>query len=108
MVPKALEMSSRISTISGFTGGFLAVYRLDLFINRGKLVGEKAEQRPALATSKASIIRPLPIWTQPRIRSVSASKEDRLRLEHAAPFDRQPIARSNRKPGRSDHGTPET
>jgi ZIP family zinc transporter len=48
MVPKALKMSSLLSTISGFIGGFLAVYGLDLFINRGKLVGEKAEQKPAV------------------------------------------------------------
>ena len=48
MVPRALEMSSLLSTISGFTGGFLAVYGLDLFINRGKLVGEKAEQKQAV------------------------------------------------------------
>ena len=48
MVPKALELSSLALTIVGFTGGFIAVYALDLVINRGKLVGEKAEQKPAV------------------------------------------------------------
>jgi ZIP family zinc transporter len=48
MVPKALELSSLAMTIVGFTGGFIAVYALDLSINHGKLVGEKAEQKPAV------------------------------------------------------------
>jgi ZIP family zinc transporter len=48
MVPKALELSSLAVTIVGFSSGFLAVYALDLFINRGKLAGEKADQRPAV------------------------------------------------------------
>jgi ZIP family zinc transporter len=45
MAPKALELSSLVMTIIGFIGGFAAVYALDLFINRGKLVGQKAEQK---------------------------------------------------------------
>jgi zinc transporter, ZIP family len=48
MVPKALELSSLVLTIVGFVGGFIAVYALDLFIARGKLVGEKAEQKQAV------------------------------------------------------------
>jgi ZIP family zinc transporter len=48
MVPKALELSSLPLTIGGFIGGFIAVYALDLFINRGKLVGAKAQQKPAV------------------------------------------------------------
>ena len=55
MVPRALEMSWLLSTISGFTGGFLAVYGLDLFINRGKLVGEKAS-RSRLSSAFIGII----------------------------------------------------
>jgi ZIP family zinc transporter len=45
MLPAALELSSLPIAIAGFLFGFAAVYGLDLFINRGKLVGEKAEQR---------------------------------------------------------------
>jgi zinc transporter, ZIP family len=48
MVPKALELSSLVMTIIGFIGGFLAVYALDLFINRGMLAGEQAEQKQAV------------------------------------------------------------
>jgi zinc transporter, ZIP family len=48
MVPKALEMSQLALTVIGFVAGFVAVYALDLFINRGKLVGEKADQKPAV------------------------------------------------------------
>src|SRR5918998_1940223 len=44
MLPAALELSSLPIVIGGFLAGFAAVYGLDLFINRGKLVGEKAEQ----------------------------------------------------------------
>jgi zinc transporter, ZIP family len=42
MLPEALEMSSLPIGV----GGFAAVYGFDLFIHRGKLVGEAAEQRP--------------------------------------------------------------
>jgi len=45
MVPQALAMSSLSITIGGFAAGFLALYLLDRFINRGILVGPKAEQR---------------------------------------------------------------
>jgi zinc transporter, ZIP family len=48
MVPQALEISSLVTTILGFIAGFLAVYGLDLFINRGRLAGEKAEQKGAV------------------------------------------------------------
>jgi ZIP family zinc transporter len=48
MVPQALEASSLVVTMVGFIGGFLAVYGLDLFINRGKIAGEKAEQKSAV------------------------------------------------------------
>jgi len=44
MMPKALELTSLPMTIAGFGSGFVAVYGLDLFINRGKLAGEKADQ----------------------------------------------------------------
>jgi ZIP family zinc transporter len=48
MVPKALEMSALVLTSAGFIGGFVAVYALDLFINRGRLVGDRADQKPAV------------------------------------------------------------
>jgi zinc transporter, ZIP family len=44
MLPAALELSPLPIAVAGFLVGFGAVYGLDLFINRGKLVGEKAEQ----------------------------------------------------------------
>src|SRR5690606_29510402 len=45
MLPQALEMSSVAVTAAGFLAGFAAVYAFDLFIHRGRLAGEKAEQR---------------------------------------------------------------
>ena len=45
MLPQALEAGSLLVAVGGFAGGFLAVYGLDLFINRGRIAGEKAEQR---------------------------------------------------------------
>jgi ZIP family zinc transporter len=44
MLPNALELSSLPLTVGGFVAGFAAVYGFDLFIHRGVLVGEKAEQ----------------------------------------------------------------
>jgi ZIP family zinc transporter len=44
MLPKALELSSLLLVIGGFVAGFLGVYAFDLFIHRGVLAGEKAEQ----------------------------------------------------------------
>jgi zinc transporter, ZIP family len=48
MMPQALELSSLIIAVAGFVIGFTAVYAFDLFINRGRLAGEKAEQRRAV------------------------------------------------------------
>jgi len=45
MLPQALELSSLATAVIGFIAGFLAVYALDFFINRGMLAGEKAEQK---------------------------------------------------------------
>ena len=44
MLPNALELSSLPLAIAGFVAGFVAVYAFDLFIHRGVVVGEKAEQ----------------------------------------------------------------
>jgi ZIP family zinc transporter len=45
MLPNALEASTLWAALVGFVLGFLAVYGLDLFVNRGRLAGEKAEQQ---------------------------------------------------------------
>lgn len=44
MMPKALELGSLALAIGGFVAGFAAIYAFDLFVHRGLLVGEKAEQ----------------------------------------------------------------
>jgi len=44
MLPQALELGSWLVALAGFTSGFLPMYALDLFVHRGKLAGEKAEQ----------------------------------------------------------------
>lgn len=46
MMWQALEMSSLALTSASFAAGFAAVYLFDLFIHRGRLAGEKSEQRP--------------------------------------------------------------
>lgn len=46
MMPQALSSSGLLVAASGFVLGFAAVYGFDLYIHRGKLVGEHAEQRP--------------------------------------------------------------
>lgn len=45
MLPQAMEFASLPVASAGFIAGFLAVYGFDLYVHRGKLVGEKAEQR---------------------------------------------------------------
>jgi ZIP family zinc transporter len=44
MVPQALELTSLGATAAGFTGGFLAVWMFDLFVNRWQVAGEHAAQ----------------------------------------------------------------
>jgi zinc transporter, ZIP family len=46
MLPKALELGALLVASGGFIVGFVMVYAFDLFIHRGVLAGEKAEQRP--------------------------------------------------------------
>jgi ZIP family zinc transporter len=48
MLPQALDLASLTIASAGFIAGFAAVYGFDLFIHRGRLAGEKAEQRPAV------------------------------------------------------------
>jgi ZIP family zinc transporter len=46
MLPSARELSSLVLAVGGFAAGFAAIYAFDLFIHRGRLAGEKAEQHP--------------------------------------------------------------
>jgi ZIP family zinc transporter len=48
MLPQSLELASLAISIAGFVIGFLTVYGFDLFIHRGRLSGEKAEQHEAV------------------------------------------------------------
>ena len=48
MLPNALGLSSLPLAMGGFAAGFALVYAFDLFIHRGVLVGEKAEQHPQM------------------------------------------------------------
>lgn len=48
LLPSALEFGSLALAIAGFLTGFAALYGLDLFVYRGALAGEKAEQFPAV------------------------------------------------------------
>lgn len=45
MLPEALELSSIALAVFGFLVGFVLVYGLDLFINRGMMAGGEAEQQ---------------------------------------------------------------
>jgi ZIP family zinc transporter len=49
MVPEALELGTLGATTGGFAAGFLAVWLFDLYVNRGQLAGELAEQRDRVA-----------------------------------------------------------
>lgn len=46
MMPQALESAGLKTAIGGFVVGFGGVYGFDLFMHRGQLAGEMAEQRP--------------------------------------------------------------
>ena len=45
MVPQALALGSLVGTAVGFSAGFLAMWLFDLFVNRGRVAGEHADQR---------------------------------------------------------------
>jgi ZIP family zinc transporter len=45
MLPEALRLASLVVVSLGFAAGFGIVYGFDLFIHRGKVAGERAEQR---------------------------------------------------------------
>jgi ZIP family zinc transporter len=44
MIPQALEQSSLLIASAGFIAGFIAIYGFDLFIHRGRLAGNSADQ----------------------------------------------------------------
>jgi ZIP family zinc transporter len=44
MMPRAVQLTSAWLSVIGFVGGFASVYSFDLFINRGRVAGPKAEQ----------------------------------------------------------------
>jgi ZIP family zinc transporter len=46
MLPKAVELGPLAGAAGGFVAGFAAIWLFDLFIHRGRLAGEHAEQRP--------------------------------------------------------------
>lgn len=46
MLPKGLEDAGLPLCIAGFIGGLLAVWGLDLFVNRGRMAGDEADQKP--------------------------------------------------------------
>lgn len=46
MLPQARELGSLALAVGGFVLGFALVYGFDLFVHRGQLAGEGAEQRP--------------------------------------------------------------
>jgi ZIP family zinc transporter len=46
MIPRSLELGSLTHAVGGFAAGFAAIYGFDLFIHRGRLAGEAAEQKP--------------------------------------------------------------
>jgi ZIP family zinc transporter len=45
MMPEAISLGSVSLAATGFAAGFAAIYGLDLFIHRGRLAGEAADQR---------------------------------------------------------------
>jgi zinc transporter ZupT len=45
MVPKAIELASRVVASAGFVGGVGAVYVFDLTVQRGRTAGVHAAQR---------------------------------------------------------------
>ncbi len=45
MLPKALQLGSVARAVGGFVAGIAFVYLLDLYIHRGRIAGDKSEQR---------------------------------------------------------------
>lgn len=53
MLPEALRLASLVVVALGFAAGFGALYGLDLALHRGRVAGERAEQREAVETAHA-------------------------------------------------------
>jgi ZIP family zinc transporter len=49
MLPKALDIGSLWLAVAGFACGFLALWAFDLYIHRGEVAGEGAEEKPEVA-----------------------------------------------------------
>jgi ZIP family zinc transporter len=49
MLPKSLDVGSLWLTLAGFACGFLCLWGFDLFIHRGEMAGEGAEEKPQVA-----------------------------------------------------------
>ena len=45
MLPKAAEQAGPLAAAAAFAVGFALIYALDLYVNRGALAGEKADER---------------------------------------------------------------
>jgi ZIP family zinc transporter len=58
MIPQALKLGSLWIAAAGFAVGFVAVYGFDLFIHRGQVAGEHAEQQEQ--------VRRFYSWRRPR------------------------------------------
>jgi len=50
MMPGAVERAGAVLAVGGFVAGVLLTYGFDLFINRGAMAGEEAEQKEAVET----------------------------------------------------------
>ena len=50
MIPNALDLGSLAGTAIGFSTGFLAMWAFELWVNRGRVAGEHAEQRRRVAS----------------------------------------------------------
>jgi zinc transporter, ZIP family len=48
MLPEALRLASLLVVSLGFAAGFATLYGLELWLNRGKVAGERAEQHEAV------------------------------------------------------------
>lgn len=49
MLPMALELCSLPLSVGGFLAGLLGVYGFDLYVHRGQLAGDKAQESPEVA-----------------------------------------------------------
>src|SRR5690606_38664401 len=48
MMPKALDLAPLGLVVAGFAAGFALTYLLDLWVNRWRVAGPEADQKPAV------------------------------------------------------------